>query len=65
MEFAGACDSDSETGELRQDPTLIFVHIVVLFIRRGETRGLLCSIVRFLCRDMRWKRADAHYIEIF
>ena len=46
-------DSDSEAEELRQVPTLIFVHIWVVFNRRGETRGVFCSIVRLKCRDMR------------
>ena len=43
-------DSPSQAGV---GPTVIFVHICVVFNRRGETRGVFRSIVRLECRDMR------------
>ena len=58
-------DSNSETEELRQDVTCISVHILITFNRLTRSGNTFASIIRFLCRDMRWKRADAHYIVNF
>ena len=63
--FTMSCDSDSEAEELRQVPTLIFVHILDSFNRATPSENSFRSVVRLICRDKHQKRADAHVIVIF
>ena len=54
------CDSDSETEYV---PRSFLIKLYGFLIRARQAQGLCAQSYVFLCRDTRWKRADAHYID--